>query len=146
MLRRSSASFGFVLAAVLSGLSALCLMGAAQAHGLVHGPPRQAAVTRADLPAAILRSPSSLRGELLLAAGLDPFVFSTEPLPPAHLRHVSPRRITHALLRLSAPASLFRAVCASTPEFDETLLARENVLPLGGAPRAPGLGRAPPAA
>jgi hypothetical protein len=145
MVRRSSAFFRFVLVAVLSGLNALCLMGAAQTHGSA----RRAAVARADLPAAILRSRSSSSSstdELLFAAGPDPFVFSTEPLPSGHVLQVSPPRIMHALPRVSAPASLFQTVCAATPEFDETLLARENVLALGGAPRAPGLGRAPPAA
>jgi hypothetical protein len=142
MVRRSSAFFRFVLVAVLSGLNALCLMCAAQTHGSAG----RAAVTRADLPAAILRNRSSSRDELLFAAGPDPFVLSTEPLPSGHVLHVSPPRIMHARPRVSAPASLFRVVCAATPEFDETLLALENVLALGGAPRAPGLGRAPPAA
>jgi hypothetical protein len=142
MVSRSSAFFRVVLVAVLSGLNALCLMGAAQTHSSA----RRAAVARVDLPAAILRSRSSSTDALLFAAGPDPFVFSTEPLPSGHLLHVSPPRVMHALPRVSAPASLFRAVCATTPEFNETLLARENVLALGGAPRAPGLGRAPPAA
>ena len=143
MVRRSSAFFRFVLVAVLSGLNALCLMGAAQTHGSA----RRAAVARADLPAEILRSrSSSSTDELLFAAGPDPFVFSTELLRSRLVLHVSPPRIMHALPRVSAPGSLFQAVCATTPEFDETLLARENVLALGVAPRAPGLGRAPPAA
>jgi hypothetical protein len=145
MVRRSSAFFRFVLVAALSGLNALCLMGAVRTHGLVQGPARPAAVTRADLPAAILRSRSSSSDELF-AAGPDPFVFSTAPLPSGHGLHAAPPRIMHAFPRVSAPASLFRAVCDTTPEFDETLLARENVLALGGAPRAPDLGRAPPAA
>src|ERR1700704_569103 len=127
MVSRSSAFFRVVLVAVLSGLNALCLMGAAQTHSSA----RRAAVARVDLPAAVLRSRSSSTDALLFAAGPDPFVFSTEPLPSGHVLHVSAPRVMHALPRVSAPASLFRAVCATTPEFNETLLARENVLALG---------------
>jgi hypothetical protein len=44
------------------------------------------------------------------------------------------------------PATFSKAGWIFAPTFAATLLARENLLALGGAPRAPGLGRAPPAA
>ncbi|HEX4582246.1 MAG TPA: hypothetical protein VH139_09305 [Acidobacteriaceae bacterium] len=76
----------------------------------------------------------------------DPLGFSTSAVASGHLQQVSNHRMIRALLRTSAPAALFKTACVVTPDFAESLLARENVLALGGAPRAPGPSRAPPAA
>jgi hypothetical protein len=63
-----------------------------------------------------------------------------------HLQHVSHGAVLHAFRRGPTSASLLSAACKAAPNFAESLLARENVLALGGAPRAPGPSRAPPAA
>jgi hypothetical protein len=119
MARRNCTPFRLSLAAVLFGLLALCMTSGAHASVVE----RSVVVTHAD-----------------------PVALSANPLVSAHLRQVSHQRIIRALPRVSAPAPLFKAVCIVSPDLAETILVRENVLALGGAPRAPGPSRAPPSA
>jgi hypothetical protein len=119
MVRRNSAFSRLSLVAVLFGLYALCMTSGTPASEVKRG---------------------------VIVQTTDPAVFGASPLTSAHLRHVSPHRLVRPLPRTSAPASLFKAACVVKPDFAERLLARENVLALGGAPRAPGPSRAPPAA
>jgi hypothetical protein len=119
MARRNSTSLRLSLAAVLFGLYAPCMTSGAWASVVERG----VVVTQAD-----------------------PVAFTANPLAPAHLRHVSHQRIIRALPRASAPTSLFKTACIVPPRFAETMLVPENALALGGAPRAPGPSRAPPAA
>jgi hypothetical protein len=118
MARRNSASFRLSLVAVLFGLSALCMTSGARASEV---------------------------GRCVVVRQADPIAFSANPLAAAHLRHVSHQRAVRALPRASAPPSLLKAACVVPPDFAEALLVRENVLALGGAARAPGPSRAPPA-
>jgi hypothetical protein len=60
-----------------------------------------------------------------------------------HVSHLQPRRVAS---RASTPTTFSRADWIVAPTFAATLLARENGLVLGGTPREPGLGRAPPPA
>jgi hypothetical protein len=68
------------------------------------------------------------------------------PFAPDHLQHVSHLQPLRVDSRTSNPAAFSKVGWISAPTFAATLLARENVLTLGDAPRAPGLGRAPPPA
>lgn len=119
MVRRSFASFRLSLVAVLCGLCALCVTSATRASEVQRG---------------------------VVVRHADPVVLDTSAVASRHLRQVSHHRMVRALPRTSAPASLFKTACIVTPDFAENLLARENVLALGGAHRAPGPSRAPPAA
>jgi hypothetical protein len=119
MVRRNSASLRLLLIAVLCGLGALCMTSGTRAHEVAH---------------------------CVVVRHAHPLGFGTSAVASGHLRQVSHHRMVRALLRTSAPASLFKTACVVTPDFAEGLLARENVLALGGAPRAPGPSRAPPAA
>jgi hypothetical protein len=82
----------------------------------------------------------------LVVRHADPLQSGTSVIASGHLRQPSHHRMMRALPRSSAPASLFKSACIVTPDFAESLLARENLLAFGGAPRAPGPSRAPPAA
>jgi len=118
MARRNSTSLRLSLVAVLFGLYALCGTSG----------------TRANMV------------ERCVVRHAGPAAFDTNPLAPAHLRQVSHQRTVQALPRVSSPTSLLKAACVVPPDSTETVLARENVLALGGAPRAPGPSRAPPTA
>ena len=137
MYRRSASSFRLVLVAVLFGLSALCMMSAAHGREIV----RHAGVGFAQAPPSICVSPLSWEKSLQHV----PLSFDTN-LTFGNLQHVSHGAVLHALRRGPASASLLNAACGAAPNFAESRLARENVLALGGAPRAPGPSRAPPAA
>ena len=118
MARRNSATFRLSFVAVLFGLYALCMTG---------GGTRASAAE----PCAAVRH-------------TDSAAFGVNPLPAGDLRRVSHLRMVRAVPRASAPTSLFQAVSVTTPDVVEAALAKENVLALGGVPRAPGPSRAPP--
>jgi hypothetical protein len=136
MVRRSAPSFRLVLVAVLFGLNALCMMSAAHGRETV----RRAEVGFAEAPPSIRVSASSR--EKSLQHG--PLFFDAN-LTFGNLQHVSHATVLHAFRRGPASASLLSAACKVAPNFAERRVARENVLALGGAPRAPGPSRAPPA-
>jgi hypothetical protein len=119
MVRRNSVSFRLSLAAVLFGLYGLCMTGGTRA--------------------SVAEQCAALRHA-------DPAAFDANPATAGHLRGVSHLRMERAVRRASAPTSLFQAASVITPDFVATALARENALALGGAPRAAGPSRAPPAA
>jgi hypothetical protein len=119
MARRSSVSFRLSLVAVVFGLYALCMTNGARASEVEWG---------------------------VVVRHADAVVLGANPMASAHLRHVSHQRIIRALPRASAPSSLFKTACVVPPNLAETVLVPENVLALGGVPRAPGPCRAPPAA
>lgn len=144
MVSRISASFRLVLVAVLCGLNATCMVSAT---------PRGREITwraRADVSEMTPVSPRSRSSREDTVAGdarvhQVSFVHANS-FAPDHLQHVShlqPRRVAS---RTSAPTTFSKADWIIAPTFSATLVARENVLALGGTPRAPGLGRAPPPA
>jgi hypothetical protein len=137
MVRRSASSFRLVLVAVLFGLNALCMMSASEGREIV----RHAGVGFVEAPPSI--RVSALSREKSLQHGR---LFFDADLTFGHLQHVSHGAVLHAFRRGPASASLLSATCEVAPNFAESRLARENVLALGGAPRAPGPSRAPPAA
>ena len=118
MVRRNSVTFRLSLVAVLFGLYALCMTG---------------------------RTRTSAAEQCAVVRHADPGAFDTNPATAGHLRRVSHLRMVRAVPRASAPTWLFQAVSVITPDVVEASLAKENVVALGGAPRAPGPSRAPPA-
>ena len=137
MVRRSTSSFRLVLVAVLFGLNALCMMSPAHGREIV----RRAGVGFAE-------APHSIRASLLLrekSLQHGPLFFDAN-LTFGNLQHVSHGAMLHAFRRGPALTFLLSAACKVAPNFAESRLARENVLALGGAPRAPGPSRAPPTA
>ena len=144
MVSRISASFRLVLVAVLCGLNATCM---------VSGAPRGREITwraRADVSEMTPVDPGSrssredaVSGDVRLhqVSLVRPNLFAPELL--RHVSHLHPRRVAS---RTSTPTTFSKADWIVAPTFVATLLARENVLILGGAPREPGLGRAPPPA
>jgi hypothetical protein len=137
MVRRSASSFQLVLVAVLFGLNALCMMSAAHGREIV----RRAGVGFAEGLPSVRMSPSSR--EKSLQHG--PLFFDANPTL-SRLQHVSHGAVLHAFRRGSASTFCLSAACTVAPNFAESGLARENVLALGGAPRAASPSRAPPAA
>ena len=118
MSRRNPALFRLSLA-VLFGLYALCMAG-----GTPTSAAEQSAVVRHENAAS----------------------FATNSWAAGQLRCVSQLRMVRAVPRASASTYLFQTVSVITPDLVGATLARENALALGGAPRAPGRSRAPPAA
>ena len=80
----------------------------------------------------------------VVAQQADPVVFGANS--SAYLRHVSHPQMVRALTRTPASTFLFETTYVAAPDFAQAVLARENVLSLGGVPRAPGPSRAPPTA
>ena len=127
-----------LIAAIFVGLNALCFLGVA--HGRhVH---RHTRVNYSHIPGHSSRSGSRDSSSGLVA---------TVDLPD-HIDLAITAQV-HQVVVLSASST--PAPAAHPPaspmlvhpeENIEPLLVRENVLALGSAPRAPGLGRAPPVA
>jgi hypothetical protein len=144
MVSRISASFRLVLVAVLCGLNATCMVSAA---------PRGREITwraRVDVSEMTPVDPGSRssRGDAASGAARlhELSLIRANSFAPDLLQHVShlqPRRVAS---RTSTPTTFSKADWIVAPTFAATLLAHEDVLILGGTPREPGLGRAPPAA
>jgi hypothetical protein len=142
MVSRISASFRLVLVAVLCGLNATCMVSASPRGREITW---RARVGVSEMTSVSPRSRSSREDTVAHDARLlQVSLVHANSFAPDHLQHVShlqPRRVA---ARTSTPAALSKAGWVFAPTLAATPLARENVLALGGAPRAPGLGRAPP--
>ncbi len=127
-----------LIAAIFVGLNALCFLGVA--HGRhVH---RHTRVNYSHIPGHFPRSGSRDSSSQLVAT-VD---------MPEHVDLAVASQV-HQIVVLSSPSTPTPVahpgafpVLMYPEENIEPLLARENVLALGSAPRAPGLGRAPPVA
>lgn len=143
MASRISASFRLVLVAVLCGLNATWMVNAPRGREVT----RRASVGVSEMTPVNPRSRSSREDAVAGDAGFHQVLlvransFAADQLQ--HVSHLHPLRVAS---RTSTPTTFSKAGWIFAPTFTATLLARENVLALGGAPRAPGLGRAPPAA
>jgi hypothetical protein len=144
MVSRISASFRLVLVAVLCGLNSTCMVSAAPRGREITW---RARVDVSEITPVDARSRSSREDTVPGGARLHQVSFvRANSFAPDHLQHVShlhPRRVAS---RTATPITFSKADRIFAPTFAATLLARENVLTLGRAPRAPGLGRAPPSA
>lgn len=144
MVSRISASFRLVLVAVLCGLNATCLVSAAPRGRELTW---RARTDVSEMTAVVAGSRSSREDTASGDARLHQVSLvranSFAPDLLQHVSHLHPRRVAS---RTSTPATLSKAGWVFAPTLAASPLARENVLALGGAPRAPGLGRAPPPA
>ena len=142
--RQKAISNRLLLGAIFVGLNLLCFLGIMHGHHVVH----HTRVNYSHIPAHATRRVGSRSGRDSLASSVD-----------AVFDHSIVDHTPKAALSMGRPAGnatvvpVVPVVAASTSVFvlhqseDRTEpLANENVVALGSAPRAPGLGRAPPIA
>ncbi len=129
-----------LIATIFVGLNALCFLGVA--HGRhVH---RHTRVNYSHIPAHSPRGGSRDGSSSCVAATVD-LLEHVDLAVAAQLHNVA---VVLPAPSVPTPPAYPSAVAVPVrpEEHVESLLARENVLALGSAPRAPGLGRAPPVA
>ena len=143
MVSRISASFRLVLVAVLCGLNATCMVSAAPRG---RGIKWRARVDVSEMTPVDPGSRSSREDTVSDDARLHEISLiranSFAPDLLQHVSHLQPRRVASR----TSTATLSKAGWVFAPTLAASPLARENVVALGSAPRAPGLGRAPPPA
>lgn len=128
-----------LLAAIFVGLNALCFLGVAHGHHVM----RHTRVNYSHIPAHAGRG--SREGRSGLIAAVDSHadeVVATQAVSARLVMHLPAASSTPAPAVIPSPSKMLPRPEQQT----ELLIARENVLALGSAPRAPGLGRAPPVA
>lgn len=137
MVRRKPISNRLLLSAIFVGLNLLCFMGILHGQHVV----KHTRVNYSHIPAHGPRRAGGRGGRESVVATVD-----------ATIDHSVVDHLPKAALSMAAsavPAGAQAAVVTAafvlpTPEERTEPLAKENVLALGSAPRAPGLGRAPP--
>jgi uncharacterized NAD(P)/FAD-binding protein YdhS len=135
MTLNKSISNRVLLGAIFFGLNLLCFMGIA--HG--QHAARHSRVNYSYVPAHRAGRAGSRNGWAGQVATCDSLIDVASHTPSIHGVVAGPSTPPQAAL-IAVAAALPR------PTAIVELLARENVMALGSAPRAPGLGRAPPAA
>jgi hypothetical protein len=135
MTFKKSISHSVLLGAIFFGLNLLCFIG------IVHGrhAERHTRVNYSYVPAHGSSRVGSRSGWVGHVITYDSLIDAASQTPSVH----------GVIAETSAtPLAAFVAVAVPLPRPTEILelLARENVMALGSAPRAPGLGRAPPVA
>ncbi|HEY0163601.1 MAG TPA: hypothetical protein VGB69_13050 [Edaphobacter sp.] len=129
-----------ILGALFVGLNLLCFLGVMHGHRMGH----HTRVNYSHIPAHGSRRAGSRSDRTGLVAAVDTVAEHAVVASSSdhHVTKVSRGGPFAAPLIAVVPAKFILPV----PEHVIELLARENVLALGSAPRAPGLGRAPPTA
>jgi len=137
MVHRKPISNRLLLSAIFVGLNLLCFMGIVHGRHVV----KHTRVNYSHLPAHGPRRAGGRNGRESVVATVDAVIEHSvvDHLPKAAL----------SMGASSAPVGACAAVVTAAyvlppPEAQTEPLAEENVLALGSAPRAPGLGRAPP--
>jgi hypothetical protein len=137
MNRQKHISNKLLFGAIFAGLNLLCFLGALHGQKVVP----HTRINYSHIPAHGSRRSGARAG---LVASVDAVVEHAVVIHPSD---------SQAITALQGGSSLAHGVAAApvaftlpVPEESIELLARENVLALGSAPRAPGLGRAPPTA
>ncbi|QHS50742.1 hypothetical protein [Edaphobacter sp. 12200R-103] len=141
-MRRKPISHRILLGVIFAGLNLLCFMGALHGHRMV----QRTRINYSHVPALGTR-----RSRIGAMASVDAAV---EHVVVVHLSANQAISLSQAGLSLPPhglslpPHAALAPVRLMLPLPDDPieLLAQENVLALGSAPRAPGLGRAPPTA
>jgi hypothetical protein len=128
-----------LIAAIFVGLNALCFLGVAHGHR-VH---RHTRVNYSHIPHAS-RSGSRYDRSGGVTATVD--LFEHVDLAVATQTHQAAVVLSASSVPTPVVNPAASPVLVHPEENVEPLLVRENVLALGSAPRAPGLGRAPPTA
>jgi hypothetical protein len=128
-----------LLGVIFAGLNLLCFLGITHGEHLV----RHTRVNYSHISVHSIRRAGSRSGRYNLTSSIDA-VFDhsvVDHLPKATLSTGGSAGSTHLQVVV-----VTRTFVLAQPEERPELLARENVVALGSAPRAPGLGRAPPIA
>ena len=123
-----------MFSAIFLGLNLLCFLG------VVHGRnvERHTRVNYSNVPAHRTGRVGSRDGWAGIVIVYDSLIDHDSQIPTADGITTGASTTPHAAL-VRVAAALLRPTMMTEP------LARENVLALGSAPRAPGLGRGPPA-
>jgi hypothetical protein len=137
MNRQKAISNKLLFGAIFAGLNLLCFLGVLHGHKAVH----HTRINYSHVPAHGTRRSGTRTG---LVASVDAAVEHAVVVHPSDNQSFRALRAgsSHAPQVAIAAAKLI----LHRPEEGMRLPARENVLALGSAPRAPGLGRAPPTA
>jgi hypothetical protein len=134
-MRRKPISHKILFGVIFAGLNLLCFMGALHGHRVVH----HTRIDYSHIPAQGTR-----RSRIAITASPDSVV---EHAVVIHLSASQVSGLAHSGSSVPPQMAIAPAGTAfPVPDSPVVLLARENVLALGSAPRAPGLGRAPPSA
>ena len=139
MNRQKAISNKLLFGAIIAGLNLLCFLGVMHGHRAIH----HTRINYSHVPAHGTRRTGTRTG---LVASVDAVVEHAVVVHPSSSQ--SFRALHGGTSR--APQIMSAAAAAKLtlhrPEQGMRLPARENVLAFGSAPRAPGLGRAPPTA
>lgn len=137
MNRRKPISHKLLFGAIFAGLNLLCFLGAVHGHKVVH----HTRINYSHIPAQGPRRSGAQTG---FVASVDAVVEHAVVIHPSSSQAITALQggwsVTPQVAVVPAKFKL------PIPEGNTEPLAQENVLALGGAPRAPGLARAPPLA
>lgn len=136
-MRHKPISHKFLFGVIFAGLNLLCFLGALHGQKVVH----HTRINYFHIPAQGSRRSGARSG---IVASVDAAVEHAVVIHPSTSQAVSGAHTGPSASSQSALAPV--RFVMPVPEENIQLLARENVLALGSAPRAPGLGRAPPIA
>lgn len=135
MIRQKAISHKLLFGAIFAGLNLLCFLGAMHGHKVVH----HTRINYSHIPAQGPRRSGAQTG---FVASVDAVVEHAVVIHPS-----SSQTITQGSSLVAPQVAVASAKFSlPIPEGVTEPLAQENVLALGSAPRAPGLGRAPPVA
>ena len=139
MVRKKPISNRLLLSALFVGLNLLCFMGIMHGRHVVH----HTRVNYSHIPAHGPRRAGGRNGRESVVATVDAVIEHSV------VDHLPKAALSMGASSVPVPAGAHVAVMTAafvlpTPEDRTEPLAEENVLALGSAPRAPGLGRAPP--
>jgi|GEM_PF-2002538 len=140
MNRQKAISNKLLFGAIIAGLNLLCFLGVIHGQRVI----RHTRVNYSHIPAHSPRRAGSSRSDSESAATAVMAYFDhsiVDHAPQVARSQGAPSAGSHAHAAITA--ALF---VLARPEERTEPLAEENVVALGSAPRAPGLGRAPPIA
>ncbi|MBS1821898.1 MAG: hypothetical protein JST61_07980 [Acidobacteria bacterium] len=139
MTRQKTISNKLLLGVLFAGLNLLCFLGITHGEHLV----RHTRVNYSHISVHATRRGGSRNSRYNLISSIDA-VFDHSVVD--HLPNAALSMGRTAGTIDTQAAIVAQAFVLPQPEERQELLARENVVALGSAPRAPGLGRAPPIA
>lgn len=144
MIRQKAISERLLLGAIFIGLNLLCFLGIAHGRQVVN----HTRVNYSHIPATSTRRAGSRSDHDGLVAGVEAYFDHSivDHAPKIALSQSSVSKVVPAASTHVQPAVAAVTVVLARPEERTEPLAEENVIALGSAPRAPGLGRAPPIA
>ena len=140
MTSQKSISNRLLFGAIFFGLNLLCFMGVAHGPGVEH----HTRVNYSHVPAHGTGRAGSRNGWVGQVVTYDSLIDHDSQIHLVHGVTAGPSTTPLASISGTAVALISGTAALPRPTAIVELLARENVLALGSAPRAPGLGRAPP--